>query len=229
MSRWSERLIAAALLLAGGALGFMYVDRVNDGLSATGAAVTDFETALDAHIPFLAGFVFAYLAYYPFLLLPLPIVRERAHFYHAVTAFIVLELTALAVFIAVPSHMVRPEVLGPGLSNALVRWVYRVDQGWNLVPSLHVGHTVLVALFFRELAPKYFPAVALGTLLISLSTVFIKQHYVIDIPFGLFFAVGAYYATTPVRDYLQAVARARYGDALELSPQQRLVGRAKRE
>ena len=180
-----EKLVWTLVLVAVSAFGFHYVDARNAELAGSGWGLA-LETKLDAYVPFVPQFVFPYLMYYPWLLLPVFVLRTRESFFRALAAFAVMQVIAQTVYVLFPAHMNRPEVTQFGLSADLVRFVYRVDQGWNVFPSLHVAHTVLVAiLFFKYARPASWVPVAIGSLLISMSTVLIKQHYVIDIPAGV--------------------------------------------
>ncbi len=193
-----ERTGAALLLIVFCVFSFIFLNEENVLIAANGGRFAILETRWDAYIPFAPNFVFAYYLYYPWVLLPLPILRERQIFYHTIFAFALLQAAALASFVALPSKMVRPELVGDGLAMDMMRAMYKADPGFNLLPSLHVAHSTLVALVFWKYGRKYFPAVAAGTLLISLSTVFIKQHYVIDIPAGLAFAWVAFLLSDPM-------------------------------
>lgn len=149
------------------------------------------EIAADAHIPFVPTLVFGYALYYVWIFLPVLLLRTRAHFYQVMIGYILIQLPAIVVFLLYPSQMTRPSVGGDDIASLLVRFLYRMDPGFNLLPSLHVGHSVLVALFFYTFRPKAFPWVAIGTLLIVLSTVLIKQHVVLDVLAGAALAVFA--------------------------------------
>lgn len=149
------------------------------------------EIAADAHIPFVPTLVFGYALYYVWIFLPVVLLRTRAHFYQVMIGYILIQLPAIVVFLLYPSQMTRPSVGGDDIASLLVRFLYRMDPGFNLLPSLHVGHSVLVALFFYTFRPKAFPWVAIGTLLIVLSTVLIKQHVVLDVLAGAALAVFA--------------------------------------
>lgn len=178
---WWERLGLSLLLIGGSAWGFLYID---DLLASRSPEPVPLALGVDAYIPFVPSFIFAYVLYYPFLLLPAPVLRKRADFYSAFVAFSLMQVCAAVTFVLVPSRMERPEVTGEGLAADLVRWVYSLDQGWNVLPSLHVGHSVLVALIYWSYGRRWFVPVALGTVLICVSTVLVKQHYLVDIPAG---------------------------------------------
>jgi membrane-associated phospholipid phosphatase len=193
--RTPEKVAVALALLVGYAIVFLIVDEWNARSSLASKLRIDPRSPLDAAIPFIPGYVYPYLAYYPWLLVPIPILRTRAQFYGAVYAFVSTQMVAVAIYLIFPSQMERPLVTGEGLTASLVRLVYEVDRGYNIVPSLHVAHSVLVALLYRSLDPRRFPWVALGSGVICASTVFIKQHYLLDIPAGFAVAVACYYPT----------------------------------
>jgi hypothetical protein len=149
------------------------------------------ETPPDAHVPFVPEFVFAYLLYYPWLLLPALVLPRREDFNRALLAFLLMQALAIIVYLVFPSRMVRPDIGGlpDGLATELIAWVYRTDRGWNLIPSLHVAHSCLGAMLCRVHCRRAFPIAALGAGLITASTVLVKQHYVIDIPAGVLLAL----------------------------------------
>ena len=181
-----ERLGWTLLLVAVSGFGFMYIDARNAMFTDAGNALP-LETRLDAYIPFVPEFVLAYYLYYPWLLLPLLVLKEREPYFRALLAFLIMQIVAGVTFVAFPSYMVRPEVIPPGMAGDLVRAIYRTDMGWNVFPSLHVAHSVLVALLFFKHARSAFAviSVAVGSALISASTVLIKQHWIVDVPAGI--------------------------------------------
>jgi membrane-associated phospholipid phosphatase len=186
-----EKWLWTVPIVAISAVSFLYVDARNAALTA---APLRLETRLDPWIPFVSQFVFAYLLYYPWLFIPLRVLRTRESFFRGLCAFALMQLFAEAVFILYPSHIERPPVVGTGLSETLVRWLYALDAGWNLFPSLHVGHSVLVALIYRKYVRSGTLLVWTGTLLICASTVLIKQHFVVDILSGGLLAAACYAA-----------------------------------
>jgi hypothetical protein len=186
----AERLTVGIGLLVIFAVLFLGVNewtaqRVSDGTSSFYP-----EIAVDAYIPFVPMFVFGYTLYYVWLFLPTLLLRTRAQFYQVMIGFNLVQLPALLFFLAYPSHMTRPSVPGDDVASRLVRFLYRLDPGFNLLPSLHVGHAVLIALFFHTFRPRSV-WVTMGSALIVLSTVLIKQHVVLDLLSGAVLAIAA--------------------------------------
>jgi membrane-associated phospholipid phosphatase len=194
---WLERVAVMLALLGVSATTFVLIDHAQARLLAH-SRILHLESAWDAAIPFVPEFVFVYVAYYVWVLLPALVLNHRVQFYRAVTAFGFAQAVAITVFVIVPSSMVRPEITGGGPARDLLRLLYAIDPGFNVLPSLHVAHSALVAMYFRSVRPALFPLVAIGSLLISLSTLLIKQHWLWDVPAGLGLALVSYYVATPL-------------------------------
>jgi len=93
-------------------------------------------------------------------------------------------------FLKYPSSYPRPPLESDGgrLGRA---WetLRKVDLPANTLPSLHVGHTFLLAfLLSRHLPKERSDAYVLWATLISLSTLTTKQHYVVDVTGGILVA-----------------------------------------
>ncbi len=188
----TEKLIVTTAFISIAAYFYFYANEVNLALEKNGGAFRIIKTQWDDWIPFIPEFIYAYYIYFPFLLLVVPITKTRVQFYHVVSAFAILESTAIATFILYPTKITRPDIEPLDFTHQLVYAIFSADPGYNLLPSLHVGHSVLVAVFFYVYQKKYFLPVCLIALSICLSTVFVKQHYVIDIPFGILYSLTSY-------------------------------------
>ena len=186
----AERLTVGISLLVIFAVLFLGVNQWTAQRVSDGAPSFYPEIAIDAYIPFVPIFVFGYTLYYVWLFLPMLLLRARAQFYQVMIGLNLVQLPALLFFLLYPSHMTRPAVPRDDISSRLVRFLYHIDPGFNLLPSLHVGHSVLVALFFHTFRPKS-AWVTMGSALIILSTLLIKQHVVLDVLSGIVLAVAA--------------------------------------
>jgi membrane-associated phospholipid phosphatase len=184
---WSEKIGSSLLLFGTSACGYLWIDSYNERMAA-GSRTLSLATSLDALIPFVPELVFVYVLYYLWVFLPLPILTRREDFYRALGAFALVQIVGGLVFVALPSHIVRPSLAPDGAAFLLLQWMYRLDGSWNVFPSLHVAHAVLVALLFRVHRHRLFAPVALGSVLITASTVLVKQHYLMDIPAGALLA-----------------------------------------
>ncbi len=147
------------------------------------------ECALDERIPFVPVFVVPYILWYVYV--PLPLVymslTDRRRFARQAAALFPGIFLCLLIFILWPSRVaLRPDLSGEGgLFNALCRIIYAHDKPLNVFPSMHCFEALTVHLttFSGDVGKKH-PALRTcsGVLmvLICLSTVFIKQHSVLD-------------------------------------------------
>lgn len=153
---------------------------------------------LDDKIPFLPQFAVLYCLWYPFLIVPglYLLLREPDAFRRYMWFFMVGTGLCLLICTVFPNGQdLRPQLGegGGGFCVSLVRGLYAADTNTNVLPSMHVVGSVAVfygALHSKGLRrPLPFAAITVMTVLISLSTVFIKQHSVLDIAAGLLLSV----------------------------------------
>lgn len=158
------------------------------------------EAALDAKIPFCEYFVPAYYFWFVFLI--------GIHFYTGffdvpafkkLMYFIIITYTVTSViYIIYPTKQeLRPaEFSGDNIFIAIINGLYNFDTNTNVCPSLHVIGSF--AVLFTSWHCKRFKTFwwqfgfVSATVLICLSTVFLKQHSVIDIWTALALCALAY-------------------------------------
>jgi len=157
--------------------------------SLRGAA---FDPALgvDELFPFVPETVFVYLLAYVVVLGVFFVRRSPAFLNRAYLAFITMNLTAFALFVIVPAQ--GPDRLAiSGDGDMMISILHAMDSRWNAFPSLHVANPWLIALLaVRE---RRFAPVSIVLLLIaagiSVSTLLVRQHYLLDVAGGFVLAV----------------------------------------
>ncbi len=144
---------------------------------------------IDEQIPFIPFFSVFYALVYVFPVIcfyicwpSYPLLKG------AFKAFLAMGLTCLVCYVLYPvEFQLRPELNPPyGIFEQLVRFFYWADNPpYNCLPSLHVAGAFMSArmvwLYRREWAPWFFGI----AVLIAMSTILIRQHYVIDVFAGL--------------------------------------------
>ncbi len=157
--------------------------------------------ALDDLIPFNEWFLIPYLFWFVYLIgavaytffFDVPGFRRMMRF-----VMITYSVTLIIYFLFPTCQMLRPEVFPR--DNALTRFIagfYVFDTNTNVCPSLHVIGS-LAAFFAFWYAPvfsakKWRIASAIAAFLICISTVFMKQHSVLDVLAALPLCAIAYY------------------------------------
>lgn len=159
-------------------------------------------TAFDEKIPFVEFFVIPYLLWFGFITFALLyfFFTDKNDFYR-MTAFLI---TGMTVFLIISTlypngQMLRPTEFTRGnIFVDLVKQLYRTDTPTNIFPSIHAYNSIGVYLAVRnsERLRKH-KLVQCSSLILSvliiLSTLFLKQHSVIDVIGAMVLAVPAYH------------------------------------
>ncbi len=159
---------------------------------------------LDDLIPFRTEFVLIYvLAYAHWIIGYLMIARESEEVcYRVISGDLLAKLAAGVVFILIPTTLNRPWPGGSGFWDQCTRLVFSLDAPDNLFPSIHCLESWMVyrgSLYMKH-PPKYYrPVMLVCALLVFASTVFLKQHLVIDIAGGVLFAEAGLYLAKKFR------------------------------
>ncbi len=179
-----EKFIIPVFLVTFLSFGFYYVDWHNHLLWKEGMKFYELDTGIDRAIPFVPWFIWLYLLYYPFCFTPIVLLNNRDTFRRIAAGFLMEFVLAFIVFLTFPVKMIRPEVTASSLSTKAVALLYSIDPGFNVFPSLHVANSLFVALIFYRYSKPVGILFMLIAVLISISTLYVKQHYLFDIVTG---------------------------------------------
>lgn len=140
---------------------------------------------VDDRIPYRPGWVWIYsFLYYPVILLINVTTPSSRHFLYVVISYVVLLLMQMTVFLLFPVATPAEWRTCNGQvtrSERFLAFVQRIDARNNSFPSMHTSVAVLTAL---HLYPSFGMAIFVFPLLIALSCLYTKQHYVVDLPAG---------------------------------------------
>ena len=158
-------------------------------------------TPVDNWIPFIPEFIWIYHTLIPVILFTtIILVKTRREFFVAYNACVMATIVLFLFFIFMPSDYPRYEIEThyPDLSVWLVKLTRLMDKANNTFPSTHVTFSCLMFLTashtkclenYNSLKLLYFVWAAL----VFASTLFLKQHYVLDVASGIVLAVACYY------------------------------------
>jgi len=163
--------------------------------------------SLDDYIPFVEYFVIPYVFWYFYLIgIHIYTLLYDMDAFRRLMKFIMITYTAaLAVYLLWPNcQMLRPETFER--DNLFTRFMadfYQFDTNTNVCPSLHVVGSLAVCFtswHSRGLNDRsglsgkiIHQCFNISAILISISTVFLKQHSVIDIMAALTLCIPAYW------------------------------------
>lgn len=159
---------------------------------------------IDEMIPFCEWFIIPYLLWFVYITVYViwftfgPATSGEFHRYGFYLC------TGMTLFILIswiwPNGLrLRPEVFPrDNLLTDLVKQLYSTDTATNVFPSIHVFNSVATCIAMwdsRHFKKKYFLrySTLVLTILIVLSTMFLKQHSVVDVTGGLLMAWGLWY------------------------------------
>ncbi|WP_189010927.1 phosphatase PAP2 family protein [Paenibacillus marchantiophytorum] len=197
-SWWSYVMACSALLLIP-LVGLIYV-HLNQADGRAYNLVTD----LDRQIPFIKGFIVPYLSWYGFLLIGFLYLahKDRRNYYFTILEMVMGLLLCYGVYAIYQTTVPRPELTETDWLLRMVEWVYRSDQPFNCFPSTHVLTSyVLMRAYLRtnRVAIGYKIAISSMSLLIIVSTQFVKQHVLLDIVGAVVVAEGVLYVVERIR------------------------------
>jgi membrane-associated phospholipid phosphatase len=181
------------------------------------------QLSFDRRIPLQPAWALLYGALYLFLiLLPVLLVRHDELIRNAVRAYLFIWITAYAVFIFYPTAAPRPvSVLGEGFSYWGLRFLYSADPPYNCFPSLHVAHSFVSAIVCYRVHRKVGLFTLACALLVGISTLFTKQHYIVDVIAGILLACIAAFiflrSPVPVEEEHRAAPALAMGTLLAIS------------
>ena len=159
--------------------------------------------ALDDAIPFSEWALIPYLLWFVYLIGALAYTFfQDVPAFRRMMRFVIVTYTAATViyFIYPTQQLLRPEAFAH--DNALTRavaWFYTFDTNTNVCPSLHVIGS-MAAFFAFWYAPIFSKrgwriASTVAAFFISISTVFMKQHSILDVAAAIpLCAIGYYFA-----------------------------------
>lgn len=153
--------------------------------------------SIDNIIPFIPAFVIFYVLWYLLLfLIPLLILKyNKKVFDRYIVTCLVYAIFEGIIFIFFPTTMTREPIIVDSISTWIINIIYKVDTPVNLFPSAHCALAILFIIStidVKELKKEYKTLIIITSILIMLSTVFIKQHVIVDV-LGAFLIVPMYY------------------------------------
>jgi membrane-associated phospholipid phosphatase len=166
----------------------------------------DLLTELDKSIPFMPEHVWIYHTLLPVIVITMIlVVSSKKVFFNILLAAAISAVILNLSYILFPSFYPRPEVIPHTLSELLVNITHKIDSPSNTFPSSHV--TFAWIMFFGSIYTKY-AAKTIGikslyllwAIGITLSTLTLKQHYIVDTISGFMLACISFYIAKTITE-----------------------------
>lgn len=180
--------LALSLLVTIPVMGFIYTL-----LNTSSRGTHSLYSYADQHIPFIQAFIIPYMLWMPFLYLTLVYfcIKERKLYYRTLLTYNLSVMTSYGVYLVFQTTVPRPEIMGVGLTSQLTAFLYSADQPFNCFPSIHCmsSYLLLRAIAASSMKNKWnLTVIGSAALLIICSTLFIKQHVILDALGGIVLA-----------------------------------------
>lgn len=151
-------------------------------------------STLDSYIPFTPIFIIPYVFWYFYIAVTAVFLffRSREEFSRLMFFLSGGMMIACVIFALYPNgQLLRPAWLDDDIFSRMVQKIYAADSPINSLPSIHVIYSIgihcSIAAYIGNSA-KYRPikmASAIAMVLICMSTVYVKQHSILDAAAGV--------------------------------------------
>jgi membrane-associated phospholipid phosphatase len=131
-------------------------------------------------------FVLAYILYFPFVYLGWAYIFALwpRYFRPYALAMMIIGLITGIINITYQTYAPRAVVDNTDILARMLIWLYNLNRPLTALPSLHVAHSLCTGYFLRKIFPKWTWLGMFTVVLISISTLFVKHHYIVDVVIG---------------------------------------------
>ena len=160
------------------------------------------QTSFDKKIPFIEFFIVPYLLWFAFVATTVIyfFLKDRSDFYR-LFLFLIIGMTAFLIISTVypNGQTLRPTTFArDNIFVEMVKNLYKTDTPTNIFPSIHVYNTLgaCIAIFKNDVLRKIkWVQIVNFTLSLSiiLSTIFLKQHSILDMVGAFAIGIPAYW------------------------------------
>jgi len=182
---------------------FLLLQPVYFALNRSQDTVLSIQTPVDSLIPFfpLAGIV--YLSYFIFLVITSVLLGRTSliALKQWLFALVIATIVAYAVYATFQSYVPRPDITGlDSVQLMIMQTIYGNDKPYNALPSLHATLTAcsVIAIGLWQSSLRSRQIMYVWGALIVLSTLLVKQHFILDAVSGIILAVLAVTASLHV-------------------------------
>lgn len=158
----------------------------------------DLTTEFDRATPFITWFSIIYLGCYIFWAINYMLAGkvDKQYFYRFITNILTGYIICATIFIILPTTITRPSLDSiHGFGKIFVEYVYNTDTPVNLFPSMHclISWYCYLGIKGQAALPKWYRIFSfIFAVMVCISTLVIKQHYIADVISGVLIAEFTY-------------------------------------
>jgi membrane-associated phospholipid phosphatase len=169
-------------------LNLLYV-----ALNSSQRGVKSLVTPFDNSIPFMKIFIIPYVVWYAFILLTMVYLccKDKKVYYKTLVSYSLGLIASYITFFFFQTTVPRPELTGTDILTKMVLSIYSADQPYNCFPSIHVltSYLMIKGIMASSARNKInMTIIWFVSGMIIISTLFVKQHVVLDVFSGIIYA-----------------------------------------
>ena len=148
-------------------------------------------------VPLIKHFVLFYDLWYPFIIINTFIVYkyDKKLFNFLIVTMLIGAFMSHVTFIIYPTMLERPTIEVKNIIDWILDFTYKTDTpAANCLPSMHCVYCFITSYYILKIEnmnPKIKLSIVTFSILIVLSTIFIKQHIVEDVILALIYTIVA--------------------------------------
>ncbi len=148
-------------------------------------------------VPLIKHFVLFYDLWYPFIIINTFIVYkyDKKLFNFLIVTMLIGAFMSHVTFIIYPTMLERPTIEVKNIIDWILDFTYKTDTpAVNCLPSMHCVYCFITSYYILKIEnmnPKIKLSIVTFSILIVLSTIFIKQHIVEDVILALIYTIVA--------------------------------------
>lgn len=168
---------------------FLILGIIFDSLDHESQHIHLLVTPLDRMTPFIPIFIIPYVFWFVYIYIVLALIlwKSSKKYYQTVVYYNVGQIICFFCYHFYRTTVPRPNVTGHDIFSRLVTKVYVNDLPYNCFPSIHVLTTFIFMLMFWRIKTKRWLwwSVEIIGFFIIISTLFVKQHVLLDVVAGI--------------------------------------------
>ncbi len=155
----------------------------------------DLSLPFEHDIPFIPAFILGYACVYGGMAVACAIIDNVRDWQRAIVGFFILTTVCFIFFLILPVKMtMRPDLSNmTGFYASLTKFIFHIDLPYNCFPSLHVTFPTFATLIVWKNHKIARWAVLSMALIVAISVILVKQHYLADVIAGLCVAFGSFW------------------------------------
>jgi len=143
----------------------------------------------EEQIPFMPMTIFIYIIQWVLPISVFMMITKKQRIMKILVAFLITILIHNMFFLIFPvEYSLRPVFSMDSTIAVLVGYLYQMDAPINTFPSMHVSFVFLIYFIIKRYRPQFKWTFLFLAVAISISTVLVKQHYILDVGAGFILA-----------------------------------------